>query len=165
MTIHDVMIAGDGAAQTIARYQEKLTRNPGDCGMDLFPQARQVGDISYIHYGDITILSVPTKVSIAVPDGYFAWITPRSSTWDKLMGAEVLPGIIDHGYTGEYRIRIRCAIQSAAMVKAEVIGMSGLGMALAQVIIIPYTRMSLRLVERLPDSGRGAQGYGSTDRS
>lgn len=158
-------VAGLGAVGMIERHTRKLNRNPGDCGIDLTPVMENEKDFTYTQLTMGSVVSIPTHVRMAVPHGHFAWITPRSSAWEKLHGAAVIPGIIDHGYTGEYRIRISCP-SSVTMV--DLIGticydLSTKRQALAQVIIIPYSMPVMRFAEGLFSEGRGTNGYGSTD--
>lgn len=163
MTAH-VLVSGQEAGYFRQRYMEKLSDKPGDCGMDLFPAMANAGDYGWVDHGRHTLLSIPTHVRLLIPDGHFAWIVGRSSSYEKLFLSDILPGIIDAGYTGEYRVRIKCDIDMAPVVAAVCFDMAVKRQALAQAIIIPFARAHMVQVEELPATARGTNGYGSTDR-
>lgn len=148
---------------TIGKYRQKMAGYAGDCGMDLYPSMGNPHDFTVNKYGSQVVMSFPTEVSILIPDGYFAMMVGRSSSIDKLYGFEVVPGIIDSGYTGEYRIRVATVLSAQAMIAMEVHSFSLRETALAQVIMMPYVGMRLHYVDLLPVTRRGASGYGSTD--
>lgn len=163
----EVLISGTEAYHTFFQHDAKVRSKPGDCGTDLYPVYDSIDDIRITHHGFYHIMSVSTRIHLAIPEGHFAWVTGRSSSYDKLMGCSVIPGVIDHGYTGEYRIRIQVPIGSAMdgqTLIARVKQAARDKVALAQFIIIPFARPHYRLVEELPETKRGNDGYGSTDR-
>lgn len=170
-----IPVIGDGSSQFIRGHERKLGLHPGDCGIDLYPMVRAQDDLIWSSLGFYRIVSVPTRVQLLVPAGHFAWITGRSSSVDKLMGCQVIPGIIDHGYTGEYRIRVAVPEVSMGMSKGTmlenlILQHSRDGIALAQAIILPFMRAELEWVtdfkwdQLTKNLGRGAAGYGSTDK-
>lgn len=167
-----VQIAGPGARLTEARYAAKLALHPGDCGIDLFPRLVDEKEIQTVSLGFYQIWSVPTGVHVMIPEGYFAYVCARSSTYEKLHGCSVIPGVIDHGYTGEYRIRIQVPTPAmggyggaAVMMKMTeaILDCAGRNIALAQFMLIPFAQAGFELVAGLSDSARGDNGYGSTD--
>lgn len=99
--------------------------------------------------------AVPTGISIALPEGYEAQIRPRSGLALK-NGISVpnAPGTIDADYRGEV-----CAILINLSNQDFVIER---GMRIAQMVITEYTRASWQIVEELPETARGAGGFGST---
>jgi dUTP pyrophosphatase len=163
-----VPITGEGAGVTTRRFAAKLACKPGDCGVDLFPRMLSSDDLQITELGYADIWSVPTGVHLAVPSGHFAWVTPRSSSFDRLLGCQVIPGIIDHGYTGEYRIRFLVPNHPGQshhdlQLRDSIWSCSETNVALAQFIIIPFVRPDFFTAGELPKSERGDQGYGSTD--
>lgn len=101
---------------------------------------------------------VPTGLVIALPSGYEAQVRPRSGLALK-HGVTVLnsPGTIDADYRGEVKVIL-------ANLGAEDFLISR-GMRIAQMVVAPVTRLAWQ--ERageadLPESGRGAGGFGST---
>jgi len=98
---------------------------------------------------------IPTGIAIALPDGFEAQVRPRSGLALK-NGITVLntPGTIDADYRGEIQvILINLGKENFNITR---------GMRIAQMIIAPFTQAELQTVEILPDSKRGAGGFGST---
>ena len=123
--------------------------HPGDAGADLMaaeafvltPGARA---------------TVPTGVSIALPDGYVAFVVPRSGLAAK-HGITIVnsPGTVDAGYRGEIRVTV-------LNTDAEQPFSIEVGDRIAQLIIMPVARARFVPVPTLPGSHRGESGFGST---
>lgn len=99
---------------------------------------------------------VATGVRIALPDGYAAFVVPRSGLAAK-HGISIVnsPGTVDAGYRGEIKVSlINTDIHSAYDV--------AVGDRIAQLIVMPVTRAVFIPVEELSDSTRGEGGFGST---
>jgi dUTP pyrophosphatase len=64
------------------------------------------------------------------------------------------PGTIDADYRGEVQVPLINLGREAFTVEP--------GMRIAQMVIAPVVRGTLRVVDRLPDSVRGEGGFGST---
>ncbi len=98
---------------------------------------------------------VPTGVALALPAGYEAQIRPRSGLALK-HGVTVLnsPGTIDSDYRGEIGIVLVNLGERRFVVER--------GMRIAQLVIAPVARATLREVESLPPTQRGTGGFGST---
>ncbi|WP_198141878.1 dUTP diphosphatase [Leucobacter komagatae] len=100
---------------------------------------------------------IGTGVSIALPEGYAAFVVPRSGLAAK-HGITVVnsPGTVDAGYRGEIKITLLNTDLDAPFEVA-------VGDRIAQLIIMPVTRAVFVPVEQLPqDTVRGANGFGST---
>jgi len=99
---------------------------------------------------------IGTGVAIALPDGYAAFVVPRSGLAVK-HGITVVnsPGTVDAGYRGEIKV---CLLNTDRSVPFEI----GVGDRIAQLIVSPVTRAVFVPVERLPGSLRGEGGFGST---
>ncbi len=99
---------------------------------------------------------VGTGVSIALPDGYAAFVVPRSGLAAK-HGITVLnsPGTVDAGYRGEIKVTLLNTDREQSF-SVEV------GDRIAQVIFAPVSRAVFVPVEELPESLRGENGFGST---
>ncbi|MDN5669529.1 MAG: dUTP diphosphatase [Renibacterium salmoninarum] len=123
--------------------------HPGDAGADL----RARVDV-LIAPGERVL--VPTGVSIALPEGFVALIHPRSGLATK-HGLTIVnaPGTVDAGYRGEIAVTLlnTDARQSINLARGD---------RIAQMVIqrVEYARFVP--VEELPDSVRGAGGFGST---
>jgi dUTP pyrophosphatase len=100
----------------------------------------------------------PTGLSIALPAGYEAQIRPRSGLALK-HGITCLntPGTIDADYRGEVKIILINLGHEPFVIQR--------GERIAQIVIAPVTQGVWENVAVLPDSARGAGGFGSTGRS
>lgn len=132
------------SAETVPSYA-----HPGDAGADLVSTEALVLDAGQR-------ATVGTGVSIALPDGYVAFVVPRSGLASK-HGITVVnsPGTVDAGYRGEIRVTLLNTDSTAAYPIA-------VGDRIAQLIVMPVSRARFIPVETLPGSHRGAGGFGST---
>jgi dUTP pyrophosphatase len=98
---------------------------------------------------------IPTGYSIALPDGFEAQVRPRSGLAAK-NGVTVLnsPGTIDADYRGEVGVLLINHGKASFTVAR--------GMRIAQLVVAPTRTVVWKESEELPDSGRGAGGFGST---
>jgi dUTP pyrophosphatase len=98
---------------------------------------------------------IPTGISIALPEGFEAQVRPRSGLALR-NGITVLnsPGTIDADYRGEVGVILANLGNSDFTVSR--------GMRIAQLVVAPVSRVAWRAVETLPESERGAGGFGST---
>lgn len=98
---------------------------------------------------------VPTGLSMALPLGYEAQIRPRSGLAAK-NGVTALnsPGTIDCDYRGEVKVILINHGQEPLVITR--------GMRIAQMVIAPVTRGIFEEHDSLPDTDRGAGGFGST---
>jgi len=123
--------------------------HPGDAGLDLFAAAGVT-----LAPGERAV--VPTGIAIALPDGYAAFIHPRSGLAARhgvtLVNA---PGTVDAGYRGEIRVTLLNTDAQAAVSFQR-------GDRVAQLVIQRVARAVLHEVESLPGSARGEAGFGST---
>ena len=98
---------------------------------------------------------IETGLAIAVPEGFEAQVRPRSGLALK-HGITVLnsPGTIDADYRGEIKvILINLGKESFTIER---------GMRIAQLVIGQVNPIAWKEVDALPDSDRGAAGFGST---
>jgi dUTP pyrophosphatase len=123
--------------------------HPGDAGADLMTSV------------DVTLApgqrqTVPTGVAIALPDGYAAFVHPRSGLAAR-SGVTVVnaPGTVDAGYRGEIQVTLLNTDLSTPVNLRR-------GDRIAQLIVQRVSRARFVEVERLPGSARGAGGFGST---
>lgn len=98
---------------------------------------------------------IPTGLAIALPAGYEAQVRPRSGLALKHGIALVnSPGTIDEDYRGEVGIiLINLGSDSFTINRGD---------RIAQIVVAPVTRALLAEVDELPDTARGAGGFGST---
>ena len=98
---------------------------------------------------------VPTGLAIALPPGYEAQVRPRSGLALR-NGISLVnsPGTIDADYRGEVGVIIINHGEETFTVNR--------GMRIAQMIVAPVTQAAWQEVEALPNTERGAGGFGST---
>jgi dUTP pyrophosphatase len=124
----------------------------GDAGADIVTRI----DIT-LNPGERAL--VPTGISIALPDGYAAFVHPRSGLAIK-HGVTMVnaPGTVDAGFRGE----LQCIMinhdrhESISFKKGD---------RIAQLVIQKVERAEFVEVKDLPGSGRGTDGFGSTGRA
>ena len=126
-----------------------LYAHPGDAGADL------VSTIGVtLSPGERAV--IPTGVSIALPDGFVAFVMPRSGL-AAMHGVGLVnsPGTIDAGYRGEI---------SVVMINTDPVESFSvaIGDRIAQLVIQPIVRARFVPVTELPGTARGASGFGST---
>jgi dUTP pyrophosphatase len=123
--------------------------HPGDAGADLVTTA----DVT-IAPGERTM--VGTGVAVALPDGYAAFVHPRSGLAHRL-GVSIVntPGTVDAGYRGEIKVLLVNHDLREPAVFAR-------GDRIAQLVIQRVERARFYEVKTLPGSARGDGGYGST---
>jgi dUTP pyrophosphatase len=123
--------------------------HPGDAGADLLSTV------------DVTLAPgeralVPTGISIALPPGFVALIHPRSGLAAR-HGLSIVntPGTVDAGYRGEIKVLLVNHDRVAPVRLAR-------GDRIAQLVVQRFERARFVEVDALPESVRGAGGYGST---
>ncbi len=125
---------------------------PGAAGLDLCA-AVQADDPLILAPGERAL--IPTGLAMALPSGYEAQVRPRSGLALK-HGITVLnsPGTIDCDYRGEIGV-VLLNTGKAPFTIAR-------GDRIAQMVIASVTQVHLVEVANLPETGRGAGGFGST---
>ncbi len=123
--------------------------HPGDAGADLHS-----AEALTLEPGQRAL--VATGVSIALPDGFVAFVVPRSGLAVK-RGITIVnsPGTVDAGYRGEIKVALLNTDTNSSFAIS-------VGDRIAQLIIMPVTRANFIPVEVLPGSSRGHGGFGST---
>ncbi len=123
--------------------------HPGDAGADLLTTV----DVT-LAPGERTM--VPTGISLALPEGYVAFVQPRSGLAAR-HGVSIVntPGTVDSGYRGEVTVLLVNHDRTESVELRR-------GDRVAQLVVQRVERAHFVEVEKLPDSARGAGGYGST---
>jgi dUTP pyrophosphatase len=123
--------------------------HPGDAGADLHAAV----DVE-LAPGERAL--VPTGLSIALPDGYVALVHPRSGLAAR-HGLSIVnaPGTVDAGYRGEIKVLLinHDPVEPVVLRRGD---------RIAQLVIQRFERARFVEVGVLPESVRGAGGYGST---
>lgn len=123
--------------------------NPGDAGADLVTT-----EAAELAPGERRVL--PTGVALALPDGYAAFVHPRSGLAARCGLALVnSPGTVDAGYRGEIKV-IVVNLDPRETVRFERFD------RIAQLIVQQVEKVRLHEVEELPGSARGEGGFGSS---
>jgi dUTP pyrophosphatase len=123
--------------------------HPGDAGADL-----TTTEAAELAPGERAVLR--TGVSIALPDGYAAFVHPRSGLAARCGVAMVnAPGTVDAGYRGEIKV-IVVNLDPRESVRFEK------GDRVAQLVVQQVERVRFCEVAELPRSARAAGGFGST---
>jgi dUTP diphosphatase len=155
--------AGEGAAPTnpavdavpvlIKRLDQGLPlparAHPGDAGVDLCTAVDVV-----LAPGERAL--VPTGMAVALPEGYAAFVHPRSGLAARhgvtLVNA---PGTVDAGYRGEIKVTL-INTDRTEPVRFE------RGDRIAQLVVQRVAFPQFHEVQTLPGSARGDGGFGST---
>ena len=143
--MHEILIKKLHSDVNIPKYETE-----GSSGLDLE---------AYIEK-DLRLLSgerklVPTGVSVAMPNNFEIQIRPRSGLAHK-NGISVVntPGTIDSDYRGEIKVLlINLGTEAVTIKKFQ---------RIAQMVICPIIKANLKEVQELPETIRGAGGFGST---
>jgi dUTP pyrophosphatase len=123
----------------------------GDAGLDLY--AREA-----VTLAPGARAAVGTGVAIALPDGYAGFVLPRSGLALR-HGLSLVntPGLIDAGYRGEIRVILVNHDPATPVTLSR-------GDRIAQLVVQRVERVDVVEVDTLPESHRGAGGFGSTGR-
>lgn len=100
-----------------------------------------------------TRAQIPTNLAVAIPEGYFAMVMPRSSTFHR-RGLIVHPGVIDSGFRGEVMILAYNPGQKAVFIQE--------GERIAQLVVYPAILAAFKPEKKLTAGERDEQGFGST---
>lgn len=131
------------AKAIVPQYATKL-----DAGMDLTAISKTIvdeNDHGYIEYG--------IGLAMAIPEGFYGEIVPRSSISKTGMILANAPGTIDAGYRGEIKLRFK-AVKNSKQYE--------IGDRIAQIIIKEFPKVEFEEVENLEETDRGEGGFGST---
>jgi dUTP pyrophosphatase len=123
--------------------------HPGDAGADLV-----AAEDAVLAPGERA--TVGTGIAIALPDGYVAFVVPRSGLAAR-HGITIVnsPGTVDAGYRGEIRVTL---LNTDRTEEYRVTA----GDRIAQIVVLPVSTAKFVPVETLPGSVRGEGGFGST---
>ena len=123
--------------------------HPGDAGVDLVTTVDAT-----LAPGERALL--PTGIAIALPDGYAAFVHPRSGLAARF-GVSIVnaPGTVDAGYRGEIKVSVVNLDAATPVVFHR-------GDRIAQLVVQEVVRVRFHEVAQLPGSARAAGGFGST---
>lgn len=135
-----------------ARATMPIRGTEGSAGWDLFPVETEV-----LHPAESGLFNI--GITVCIPSGYYGRIAPRSGL--SLRGVDVGAGVVDSDFRGIVHVLLRNHGPEDVMIHPQ--------KAIAQLII---TRLGPGLIlipngneEQVTETGRGSQGWGSTDGS
>ncbi len=98
---------------------------------------------------------IPTGLSLALPEGTFGAVFARSglAAREGLRPANCV-GVVDSDYRGELMVALHNDSGAARTVVH--------GERVAQLVLLPYLPMEFEETDALPETARGAGGFGST---
>lgn len=123
----------------------------GAIGVDLSAYIDGEGGYTMLMPGGWTLIK--TGLAVAIPDGYYGRVAPRSG-WALKHGIDVLAGVIDSDYRGEIGVILINHDEDRFRIDH--------GERIAQLIFECADRMSPAWCQQLPETQRGGGGFGST---
>ena len=127
---------------------EPSRAHPGDAGIDLRARVDTL-----LAAGKWAM--IPTGIAVAIPAGYAGLVAPRSGLAAR-NGISVVngPGVVDAGFRGEINvILINHGGEEITLRRGD---------RIAQLLVVPIAEAIMVEVEALPESQRGAGGFGSS---
>jgi dUTP pyrophosphatase len=128
---------------------------------DLHPRKASIGAAGYdiCSKYPLTILggetcSIDTGVSVAIPEGYYAQLSLRSSMGNLGLMMPHGVGVIDCDYRGVIKVLAYNYKKGSIHIDA--------GQRIAQLVFIKIPPITLNLVASLDETVRGSGGFGST---
>lgn len=121
-------------------------------GWDLYADLE---DANQIQIAPGETVKISTGISIALPEGTFGAIYPRSGLATKQgLALANKVGVVDSDYRGPVIVALHNHGNQAQIVKT--------GDRIAQLIVTPYLRVNLIETDELNTTDRGEGGFGST---
>ena len=122
----------------------------GSSGMDL---AANIENKIEIAPGKTAI--IPTGLSVSIPKNFEIQIRPRSGLAAKNQISVLnTPGTIDADYRGELKVILINLSDDAFIIEK--------GLRIAQMVLCPVVKATLKEVEIMEETKRGSGGFGST---
>ena len=122
----------------------------GSSGMDL---AANLNNNVEIKPGDTAI--IPTGLALSIPKNFEVQIRPRSGlAAKKQISVLNTPGTIDADYRGELKVILINLSKNTFVVEK--------GLRIAQMVLCPVIKATLKEVNKLENTPRGSGGLGST---
>jgi len=126
-----------------------------DAGYDLYAspyEGFEAGSVPIIGNGNQTF---HTGIAMEIPKGYVGLVFARSGIGVKRgLKPRNCVGVIDSNYRGEIMVCLHNDTSATAYVEV--------GERIAQIVIVPYYKYELNLVDELSDTDRGENGWGSS---
>lgn len=97
-------------------------------------------------------ITIDTGVHVEIPRGYVGMLKSKSGL--NVKHDIVGEGVIDSGYTGSIRVKLYNHGSESYMIER--------GDKISQLVILPIITPELELVDKLEETERGANGFGSS---
>ena len=125
-------------------------KTDGSSGMDLAANVKQIIEIKP---GKSEI--IPTGLAVSIPENYEIQIRPRSglAAKDQITVLNT-PGTIDSDYRGEIKVILINLSDKVFVVEK--------GLRIAQMVLCPVVKATLKEVTELENTKRSSGGFGST---
>lgn len=124
----------------------------GSAGFDLYVD---LGEKPFIRIKPGESQRLSTGIALAIPEGYFGAIFARSGlATNQGLRPPNCVGVIDSDYRGEVGVGL-CNDSGEVRVIEN-------GQRVAQLVVIPCPDVEIEEVVELPETDRGAGGFGST---
>lgn len=131
--------------EAIGRLPQR--QHPTDAGADLVADHDAT-----VHVGQV--VKIGTGLRVQLPPHTVGIVASRSGHGLKAVGLANGVGVIDAGYTGEIGVLLLNSGDKTFRVKA--------GERIAQLLVMPVLHPTFEPVEKLADTDRGSNGFGST---
>lgn len=127
---------------------------PDSAGFDLYVDLEGLDWVAILPQKCVML---NTGIAMAIPNGYFGGIFARSGLASREgLRPPNCVGVIDSDYRGNIGVALYNDSDETRIIRH--------GQRVAQMVIIPCPDAELEEVEKLPDTERGAGGFGSTGR-
>jgi dUTP pyrophosphatase len=131
------------------KFSQPIYAHPGDAGLDLTStESFTIPPLSRV--------LCPTGISVEIPEGFVGLIHPRSGlALQKGLTVLNAPGTIDSNYRGEIQVILyNSDPKTPTHIQA--------GDRIAQLLIQKIETIQANVVDKLSDSVRGSDGFGSS---
>ena len=120
---------------------------PTDAGTDVYVAAD-------VELASLQTARVPINMAVALPEGYYALLSGRSSAAAR--GLLVHVGTVDAGYRGQLFVAVTNVAASAQTLRR--------GERVAQLVVLPFVSPEFAETDELEATPRGERGWGSSGR-
>lgn len=119
---------------------------PDDAGLDIYTP-------KYIIVPAGGSITVNTGVHVAIPRGYVGML--KSTSGLNVKFGLTNEGVIDSGYTGAINVKLyNHSDRDVPLI---------IGRKISQLVILPIITPEIQIVDSLPETPRGDNGFGSTE--
>ena len=128
-----------------------------DAGYDLYASASEYGYVSgIIGIPPLSSVKIYTGVAFQIPEGYVGLVFARSGLGiNKGLTPRNCVGVIDSNYRGEIMVSLHNDNEKETKEVA-------IGDRIAQIVVVPYLKYDIHVVDELDDTDRGEEGLGSS---